>query len=928
MSPRRHDSQSGADEVVQYSIAAARALKEVADDDNIPYLQAAAEISLLIMETMQRAKSNKSPCLLLVTQIHEILCALANLGGEFGRDLAIPVLHSIAQFTETLQRIHAYIRSQTDSGIFKQILQTSIGAFGAISQMRIHAAQRHEALIEHQSIERSPKIFYGREAETRTIIGTLQGSDPGRVAILGPGGIGKSALALAVHHDPGIISTFGSNRFSYPYMIGKLAGYFGVEQEGTRAKAVLRHLSAMSGPMLLVLDNMEDCWEPLSSRTKVEEVLSLLSDLPKLHLLVTMRGTERPKKIKWSRPLLAPLTPLTADAARKAFLDVTDDLPDDRLVDKVLALTNNLPLAISLIANLVAYEECETVLKRWKSDNTFLLSAGTDKLSNLDMSIAISLSSARMSTNPNALGMLSILSILPDGLSRFDLENMDLPVSDVSKCVTQLLRCSMVYSDNANRIKVLVPIRDVANLYNGPEFMTPSLIQRISADLGNIRAIALESVANDHEQLADTIRCIIKVAYFTYLTTLGSMEGLDSLGDVVANLGDPQLQGQYLHIMAHFNVKARLEPHSRTTIRCFEEVNYLTGQAKSYRALGLYYQYARNNSKAFEVLTTSAVLAEKGADLPNQAFAMVDLAQYYNMTGNTTLALAHARQARVIARAAGSLYLEARAMRDQRNSAGVGARQNRVPIFRIIVNTEAEICLQQTNYSLARTLDLSLTMPEEAQTGFSYQEISNGYALVNIAFIDMATGNESGADSTINLARSLFTAHGSRFGLSACDITLGDLHFKRGGYAEARRLYRQSYASTDASEIHIICLEKLTDVALASNDMTSATCHATLMLILAHRSGYQAKIHHALRRVLRAEEDIVNSMTLFEVALSGFTLMDIHRARADCMFRMGDIYAQRGNNSAACASWEVARPLFEKSSQREDVLRCEEKLGV
>ncbi|KAJ7235538.1 hypothetical protein C8J57DRAFT_1479529, partial [Mycena rebaudengoi] len=99
MSPRRHDSQSGADEVVQYSIAAARALKEVADDDNIPYLQAAAEISLLIMETMQRAKSNKSQCLLLVTQIHEILCALANLGGEFGRDLAIPVLHSIAQFT-------------------------------------------------------------------------------------------------------------------------------------------------------------------------------------------------------------------------------------------------------------------------------------------------------------------------------------------------------------------------------------------------------------------------------------------------------------------------------------------------------------------------------------------------------------------------------------------------------------------------------------------------------------------------------------------------------------------------------------------------------------------------------------------------------------------------------------------------------------
>jgi predicted negative regulator of RcsB-dependent stress response len=252
-----------------------------------------------------------------------------------------------------------------------------------------------------------------------------------------------------------------------------------------------------------------------------------------------------------------------------------------------------------------------------------------------------------------------------------------------------------------------------------------------------------------------------------------------------------------------------------------------------------------------------------------------------------------------------------------------------VSVFRHIVNTEAEIALRQTNYTLARALNMSLTTPENTQTGFSHQETSEGYALINIAYIDIATGSHASAGKTLNFARALFTAHGSRFGLLACDITLGDLHCKLGEYNEARRLYAQSYASVNDMELRTMCIEKLSDVALVQQEITSAQRYSTLLLVLSSRSGHQAHIHHALRRlgdVFLAQGDETNALLVFEVALAGYTLMDIHRCRGECLLRIGDIQAARADTVAARVSWVSARPEFEKSLQHNGVAQCDQRL--
>jgi hypothetical protein len=73
---------------------------------------------------------------------------------------------------------------------------------------------------------------------------------------------------------------------------------------------------------------------------------------------------------------LPPLKHLALDAARKIFIDIADDSERTEEVDKVLSLTGNMPLAISLLAHLADSEGCLNVLHRWEQEKTSMISEG------------------------------------------------------------------------------------------------------------------------------------------------------------------------------------------------------------------------------------------------------------------------------------------------------------------------------------------------------------------------------------------------------------------------------------------------------------------------------------------------------------------------------------------------------------------------
>src|SRR5215475_8996129 len=126
-----------------------------------------------------------------------------------------------------------------------------------------------------------------------------------------------------------------------------------------------------------------------------------------------MRGAERPSRVKWTRPFIQPLEPLKDDAALQTFYSIAGEDHDKSLVHELLNLSGNLPLAIDLIANVVICDGCATTLDRWQTESTRVISDGCDKKSSLDISITLSISSARMTQEAQVL--LSLLSILPNG---------------------------------------------------------------------------------------------------------------------------------------------------------------------------------------------------------------------------------------------------------------------------------------------------------------------------------------------------------------------------------------------------------------------------------------------------------------------------------------------------------------------------------
>ncbi|KAJ7915965.1 hypothetical protein B0H13DRAFT_2323828 [Mycena leptocephala] len=55
--------------------------------------------------------------------------------------------------------------------------------------------------------------------------------------------------------------------------------------------------------------------------------------------------------------------------------------------------------------------------------------------------------------------------------------------------------------------------------------------------------------------------------------------------------------------------------------------------------------------------------------------------------------------------------------------------------------------------------------------------------------------------------------------------------------------------------------------------------------------------------------------------------MDVHHSRAECMLQLGDISKGHGDLFKAVEFWEAARPLFERSSQAEQVQCIDERVA-
>ncbi|KAH9034089.1 P-loop containing nucleoside triphosphate hydrolase protein, partial [Lactarius pseudohatsudake] len=315
-------------------------------------------------------------------------------------------------------------------------------------------------------------IFFGRDDELKTIIDLIFSSaSTARIAILGPGGVGKTSLAHAVLTHNEVVSHFAESRHLVPCesltsrdaLLIALANSLSLLQPGTTSDSYSMELEPRvlyalgSKKCILCLDNFESPWDqPGPIRGAVEMLLAGITALSSVTVFVTMRGRERPKGTAWTLPMLPPLTNFPRDAAKRTWESLAGTC--DEWAEKLIDAVDCLPLAVTLLGSLAEVSTAETLWERWQKENIALVEKEKgDKLSSLEFSIELSLESSRMAADGSSKRLLGILSLLPDGVPAFpspEFRRLFPDVPDIPRSLDTLLKCSLAVRTADKRVQV------------------------------------------------------------------------------------------------------------------------------------------------------------------------------------------------------------------------------------------------------------------------------------------------------------------------------------------------------------------------------------------------------------------------------------------------------------------------------------------
>ena len=304
--------------------------------------------------------------------------------------------------------------------------------------------------------------FVGRETAVDQLRAWIFDDTAQPLALLGPGGVGKSKLAIAALRDPEVVARFGEHRrfVRLEDARDEVSIYLAVARElavepGTQpAAAVAAALSG--GATLLVLDNAETPWE--ADLSGAEQAFAWLAELPSVRLVASLRGFALPGVADW-RPMI--VEPLAEEASRALFVAIAGaKYAADPALPALLHRLDGLPLAIELVAHRAETEAgADMVLRQWDAERSGFLHRGQGGRKDLDLvvSIALSLSSPRM-TEPGRQ-LFAALGRLPLGLALADLSAI-MPHGG-SQAASALAQTGLVLPD-PSRLRLLAPVREYA----------------------------------------------------------------------------------------------------------------------------------------------------------------------------------------------------------------------------------------------------------------------------------------------------------------------------------------------------------------------------------------------------------------------------------------------------------------------------------
>ncbi|KJA17320.1 hypothetical protein HYPSUDRAFT_218940 [Hypholoma sublateritium FD-334 SS-4] len=665
---------------------------------SVPYVKSVSGIVLQLIKIRDEVKINKERCQEIIDKILSISKIIYERLLELGKSNAKNKLgrleNHLVDYGRTLGGIYRTMEKHASRSTFRKIIQRGLDDLNrydrvldsfnskiildilieirveqSVSVKKTEIASISD-LSAHHVLPAKPHLIIERDQELKVVVDMLLLEESSRIAILGGGGIGKTTTALAALHNPYVAMRYASRYFlscesilSVEGLLTSILNILGIQSAHRNADNLGTICHSLQRPTrsILCLDNFETPWEPSETRAKVEDILSTLASISNLSLIITLRGTQRPAKISWTKPLLPPLDTLSPSGAEVIVQEIVGFMDAD--IHLLLDSVDGVPLAVTLISYLIRDgEPPHSLWKRWPTERTKMIErGGDDPQSNLDASISLSIYSPRMRKDPEAIQVLAALSLLPDGFpasdGSLDALQTHIAAKNIHRNLQTLRSVALVATSERGghpRLRMLSPVRlfcqqsltnEVSQSLNG---MTSYYIQLIQTAkyryyIASMYASVQPEVKNVHavfqkafnEGYPDTESLINGTIYLTsWSRYVGYMYDDTIRLAHTHSKNSPKLRAECLRAMGLlYHVWNRLDDAEGSFTQAFELYktdNNTYGQGTALKSLGDIHILRDQLDDAERTLNKAQSLFEQAQSRKGEANCLRSLAELYS----------------------------------------------------------------------------------------------------------------------------------------------------------------------------------------------------------------------------------------------------------------------------------------------------------